>query len=27
MPPRPEAYEAVMGYEAEATALGYPVLA
>jgi ABC-type phosphate/phosphonate transport system substrate-binding protein len=26
MPPRPEAYEAVMAYEAEATALGYPVL-
>jgi ABC-type phosphate/phosphonate transport system substrate-binding protein len=26
LPPRPEAYEAVMGYEAEATALGYPVL-
>jgi ABC-type phosphate/phosphonate transport system substrate-binding protein len=27
LPPRPEAYEAVMGYEAEAAALGYPVLA
>ena len=25
-PPRPEAYEAVIAYEAEATALGYPVL-
>jgi hypothetical protein len=27
MPPRPEAYEAVMAYEAEAAALGFPVLA
>jgi ABC-type phosphate/phosphonate transport system substrate-binding protein len=27
LPPRPEAYDAVMGYEAEAAALGYPVLA
>jgi ABC-type phosphate/phosphonate transport system substrate-binding protein len=26
MPPRPEAYEAVLAYEAEAAALGYPVL-
>jgi ABC-type phosphate/phosphonate transport system substrate-binding protein len=26
MPPRPEAYEAVLAYEAESTALGYPVL-
>jgi hypothetical protein len=26
LPPRPEAYDAVMAYEAEAAALGYPVL-
>jgi ABC-type phosphate/phosphonate transport system substrate-binding protein len=26
LPPRPEAYDAVLGYEAEAAALGYPVL-
>jgi ABC-type phosphate/phosphonate transport system substrate-binding protein len=27
LPPRPEAYDAIMAYEAEAAALGYPVLA
>ena len=26
LPPRPEAYEVVMAYEAEAAALGYPIL-